>query len=105
MEAVGSLQPAHPVTCDYRSLVIRQGWSGGGGVGVGGGGGVGCVWFVEHLISCNLWLKALLFQLYSHQTSGAGFPQRCHVMEKASWRPIQVWPNHPAIRRKHSTYR
>ena len=38
-----------------------------------------------------------------------GFPQRCkgtcHPMEKASWKPIQVWPNHQAKRRKHSIYR
>ena len=50
-----------------------------------------------------------LGQWASIRGSGAGFPQRskgrCHPMEKASWRPIQVQPDHQAILRRHSIYR
>ena len=56
-----------------------------------------------------LQLSILAYWTLSGIDSGAGFPQisngRCHPMEKASWKPIQVWPNPQAIRRKHSIYR
>ena len=52
------------ILCMYVCVYALLGTSGGGACCAP------CGWFVEHLISCNIWLKALLFQSYSHSTHG-----------------------------------